>query len=319
MIWRYFFNTDSSGEYGTLYQLRNRITRTNVVKDPSKNFNACDDFFITVISGHVIAAFSDLNLSTTNFNPSTAWMNTDEERKKILLDVSKKIEKYVNFSFYDFPKPSEDKKRGYAIEILSLGCFYLEYSDAIKEGDGKRILRCWRYLLSIFYSSGHTNYANEVLRMLYQHDYILSPRHKTELLWGRFINVHGRTGKNIAADLHMEHLNRVVKECIKCLGANKTEGAIVRVGKALDTVVPVLDQFDLENDVSTASGLHNPVNAFKDHNMVANELSTHNIFKDIPHREHAHFPKPRNVLHGKKKTVLEKWMEKKLTKFYINL
>ena len=198
------------------------------------------------------------------------------------------VEKYVNFSFYDVPKPSEDKKRGYAIEILSLGCFYLEYSDAIKEGDGKRVLRCWRYLLSIFYSSGRTNYANEVLRMLYQHDYILSPRHKTELLWGQFINVHGRTGKNIAADLHMEHLNRVVKECIKCLGANKTEGAIVRVGKALGTVVPVLDQFDLENDVSTASGLSNPVNAFKDHNMVANELSTHNIFKDIPHRKHAH-------------------------------
>ena len=73
--------------------------------------------------------------------------------------------------------------------------------------------------------------------MLYQHDYVLSPRHKTELLWGRFINVHGRTGKNIAADLHLNH---VVKEC---LGANKTEGAIV--GKALGTVVPVLDQFDL--------------------------------------------------------------------------
>ena len=65
----------------------------------------------------------------------------------------------------------------YAIQIISLGCFYLEYSDAIHEGDGIRVLRCWRYLLPIFWNSGRVNYSNEVLNMLFQHDYSLSPRH----------------------------------------------------------------------------------------------------------------------------------------------
>ena len=31
----------------------------------------------------------------------------------------------------------------YANRILSLGCYYLEYSDGIREGDESRVLRCW--------------------------------------------------------------------------------------------------------------------------------------------------------------------------------
>ena len=94
-----------------------------------------------------------------------------------------------------------------------------------------------------YWNSGRTNYANKALNMLYQHDYGLSERHASKLLWERCIHVHGYVGKNIPADLHMEHLNCVVKECIKGLGANKTDCAIRRVGRALGTIVPVLEQF----------------------------------------------------------------------------
>ena len=62
--------------------------------------------------------------------------------------------------------------------------------------------------------------------MLFQQSYALSPRLSAELLQSRFINVHGRPGKNIPADLHMEHLSRLAKEAIKNLGANKTDNAI---------------------------------------------------------------------------------------------
>ncbi len=60
-------------------------------------------------------------------------------------------------------------------------------------------------------------------------------------------NVHGLPGMNIPADLHQEHLNRVVKEAIHGLGANKTETAVTQVGRALGTLSPVLAQFDKEN------------------------------------------------------------------------
>jgi len=46
-------------------------------------------------------------------------------------------------------------------------------------------------------------------------------------------NMHGTPGKNIPMDLYMEHLNRIAKEAIKGLGANKTPKAIQRIGMAL--------------------------------------------------------------------------------------
>ena len=56
MIWKHFLSTKSSAEHGTLYQLRNLLGRSNVVTDPTKDFNACEDFLLVVISGHIIAA-----------------------------------------------------------------------------------------------------------------------------------------------------------------------------------------------------------------------------------------------------------------------
>ena len=35
-------------------------------------------------------------------------------------------------------------------EVLSLGLLLMEFEDAVKEGDGLRILRWWRYFLLFF-------------------------------------------------------------------------------------------------------------------------------------------------------------------------
>lgn len=75
--------------------------------------------------------------------------------------------------------------------------FYLEYYDAIQHGDGERVLRCWRYLLPIFYNSRRTNYSKEALVLLYQYQYMLTPRQSTQLLYSRFVNTRGVIGKNI--------------------------------------------------------------------------------------------------------------------------
>ena len=88
-------------------------------------------------------------------------------------------------------------------------------------------------MLPMFVASGRKNYALESLNLLLQHDFLLPPRQAAELMWGRFINVHGVPGRNISNDMHMEHLNRIVKHSIDGLGANKTEAAIVKTGKHL--------------------------------------------------------------------------------------
>ena len=239
-----------------------------------------------------------------NLDLSAIWIESKEERKAQLLSIAGKIvDKFVDFSYHQDPisHSSDDNVRKYAIQLTSLGLFYMEYSDAIKEGDGDRILRCWRYLVVIFWNSGRTNYSTEALNMLYQHDYQFSPRHAAQLLWRRCVNVHGRRGKNVPADLHLEHLNRMVKDAIRGLGSNQTEHAITRVGKALGTIFPVLNQFDQDNKVPDISGAHKQPNAGRDIGLVVDQLTKAKVFKNISKRKHIKFSRPRNVLHGREK------------------
>ena len=98
---------------------------------------------------------------------------------------------------------SVDQVNTYAKNLLSLGLFYMEFVDSIKEGDGSRVLRCWKYLLPVFKSSQRKNYSIEVLHFLYEYTFLASPMHCHQMLWSRFVNTCGRPGTNIPADFHI--------------------------------------------------------------------------------------------------------------------
>ena len=72
-------------------------------------------------------------------------------------------------------KESEDRVLSYACDILSLGLLYMEFVDGVRE-DGKRIIRCWRFLL-LFKASHRTNYSIEAFTLLAQND-VLLPYHQ---------------------------------------------------------------------------------------------------------------------------------------------
>lgn len=130
-----------------------------------------------------------------------------------------------------------DKLQAYSCETLTLGLLLAEFVDAIHEGDGSRIIRCWRFFLLLFKATNRVNYSIEAFTLLCQHQFLFSEQMKKQLEWSRTVNVHGKPGKNIPMDLHMEHLNRHCKTMIKGLGANVTEHAISRVGKCLGEIV----------------------------------------------------------------------------------
>ena len=101
-------------------------------------------------------------------SPQDVWMLPTTERRDALKKVCKQVvDSFVKFSFSEDQSSSDEQVLKYAQQILSLGCFYLELCDAVKEGDDERVLRCWIYLLLIFLASGRTNYSREVLSMLY--------------------------------------------------------------------------------------------------------------------------------------------------------
>ena len=75
-------------------------------------------------------------------------MMDDIERRRILMDTTTQIvEENVDLSTNFSPESTSgheisiDNVYAYACEVLSLGLLYFEFRDAIKEGDGERIIR----------------------------------------------------------------------------------------------------------------------------------------------------------------------------------
>ncbi len=187
-----------------------------------RDFNTCDGFLKLIVTCHILTASLEVlgmdSLTGTSpaahSDPQNMWMETNKCRKEVFKAICEKIvDCLIHFQFNKTDTESTDKVHKYGKQMLSLGCFYLEYSDAIQEGDGDRVVRCWRYLLPIFKSSGRKNYSIEALNMLYQYQYKFTPRQSAQLIWNRFINIHGLRGRNtqVTSSLcHQEHLNRIV-------------------------------------------------------------------------------------------------------------
>ena len=104
--------------------------------------------------GHILsAAMKILQMSDLNDQPSdeaigitsaeNLWTLTGEERKRVLDQVCERVvDEFFTFDF-NVPPDNTSQQDGvyqYGCNLLSIGCFYLAYKDAIKEGDGKRVL-----------------------------------------------------------------------------------------------------------------------------------------------------------------------------------
>lgn len=312
-------------ERGTLYQLRNLINRRNVVKKVKSDVNANEAFFELVVTGHIITcAMEILGMSSIDEVPSSGviqspeevWLKDDSERKAILEEVSSLVvEQYVDLStIFSNPRSKHlpattDHINAYACETLSLGLLFMEFKDAIREGDGNRVMRVWKYFLLLFKASGRKNYAIEALTLLSQYYLILPPHLAEQVKWSRFINVHGLPGHNISCDLHMEHLNRVAKIAIEGLGANKSQKAIQRIGKAIGTVSLSLENFDTISNVPAESGAHTTRSSEKDLLKIIKQLAKTKVFSTIPERRHKSFANMKtNLIRSLSELDLKKWM-----------
>lgn len=275
---------------GTLYQLRNLINRRNVVKDPSKDFKACEDFFLLAVKAHILcAAMQEFGMEELDSSiPDTLCK---DKKTSIEAVATKIVDKFTDISF----PPSKDKKtvdsvQEYAKEVMTMGCYYLEFQDAIREGDGKRVLMFWKFFLPLCRSTRHHNYANEALNMIAQYNYLLPPCLAEQLLQSRFVNTRGLPGHNIAADLHLEHLNRLCKDAIKNLGANKSGKAFVRIGKSAQVLHDILGNFNESAGVSVDSGAHTHRSNVEDLKKITKALKDARVLtKEQEPRHHNSF------------------------------
>ena len=326
VIWNRLYSTSSAMDGATLYQLRNVINRRNVTKDPTKNVAACEEFFSLVAEAHILAAavnvFGMNSLDSTpscELFPQGCIALSSQERRKVLMSAAHKVlDQFVDISFGSSAAetpPSQDHVNEYACDVMTLGLFLMAFTDVIREGDGTRILRCWKYFMLIFREAKRKNYSIEAFTMLAQQKFLFSPRMSKQLLWCRTVNVHGRPGKNIPCDLHMEHLNRVCKESISGLGANITDHSIQRAGRSVGRCNEILANLDELAGVRPESDYHTVRSSQADLQKILQQLTEERCVFDHRSRCHRAYPKfQANVMKKLDRIKLELWMKTQLQK-----
>ena len=131
--------------------------------------------FFPVVTAYILAAAMEIlgmqNLSDTPDETLMPPSTTSKEEKAVAIKSVRKIiiQEFVDLKFHkERPKamkaaggkqpqkavqkkqPNLDHIQEYAKELLTLGLFYFELQDGIWEGNGLRVLRCWKYLLQFF-------------------------------------------------------------------------------------------------------------------------------------------------------------------------
>ena len=163
-------------EKGTLFQLKVLINRTAVKSVPSKNMKASEDFLMLILHAYTIAAAEQCQTDTDT-----------------CLTLAKRVvKKYVKISLADEQQSelSNNMLFNYSTDLLSFCLLWHGFHDAIREGDGDRILLYWKFFTVIFQQEGRYNYAKEGFTLSVQSQ-LLSERKIAELKWSRTINTSG--------------------------------------------------------------------------------------------------------------------------------
>ena len=168
--------------------------------------------------------------------------------------------------------------------------FLMQMKDTCAEGDGERNdLNMKRLLLYFKSHSSFSKYAIEMFTAIAQRKALLSEEMAHRIRWGRFVNWVGGKGKNIECDTAQEICNRVCKNIVLGMGANKTSAAIVRASKSAAGVEQILTQFDSETGVCKKSSAHTSRSSHADEDIMIKDLKSFQPLSILPGRCHEHF------------------------------
>ena len=163
-------------------------------------------------------------------------------------------------------KPIRDDVFSYNCALLQDGFLFLNFLDAVKEGDGPRIIRQYKYIMLYCKADGcHSpKYALECLYQFFLTHALLTPRDSTRFIWNRSVNNTFKIGNNIPLDLDVEHSNNFIKQAIKNLGPNITENAISRISNAESSTRAIISKVDDTIVRVARSGRHTQGSAERD-------------------------------------------------------
>ena len=209
------------------------------------------------------------------------------------------------------PAEESDDVFNYQCNLLNHGLLYANFRDAISEGDGERILRCWKFLLLHFYADGSSNtkYAIEALFLQFQQQALLSPRQAYLQKWNRSVNRHSSIGKNVAFDLDLEHDNNHLKEAMCKLGPNVSESSVSRIFGSLKIARETIENISRESQVMKRSGKDFVASAKKDNDKLVENLILNKAFLFPNGRKYKTFTDcKRSALHNLNMEDMCRWI-----------
>lgn len=208
-----------------------------------------------------------------------------------------------------------DHKYEHTVARLGFSFILLDFMDAVKEGDGERLMRLYTVALLFYKAYGHSNYAYSTFLVTVQMNGTLSPQVAHSLKWNRFWSTRGGKGRNIPLDLHLEHLNGFLKSFLKGLGPNLNETSAARISRSIGVFKQMMAGTDMELGISRQTGAHH-VDMNRDILALVDTLHEAELFKPKLGRVYAAFPGFRkNLLAKLDHKALWKWMRSKLNEW----
>lgn len=99
-------------------------------------------------------------------------------------------------------QPSSDDVFNYCTARLNLGLLIRNADDAVREGDGERIVRCWKFFMLYYKAFGHHKYAYASFLLQSKILAILTEAQCEQLVWNRTVNRKGGKGRNISCETY---------------------------------------------------------------------------------------------------------------------
>jgi ribosome-associated toxin RatA of RatAB toxin-antitoxin module len=212
--------------------------------------------------------------------------------------------------FFEDDSLQADDMYSYQRSLMEIGMLIMNIQDGISEGDGGRVVRCWKFLLLYLkHDRGSTKYSVEVLYMMFQIKAMLSPRSAHQLIWNRFTKLRPGHAGHIPLDLNLEFYNKTVKQSIKKLGSNASKKSINRICRSIDVTKVLMENFDKEVKTYKTSGKHVRKSALKDMKLVVAELLDQQALSNVPGRSYSYYANSKSsILAGFDLEKMYKWI-----------
>ena len=206
---------------------------------------------------------------------------------------------------------NSDDMFNYNCALLTDGLFFLNFLDAVSEGDGQRLMRQYKLFLLYCKADGEhsTKYALESLYQFFLIFAQLSPRDVERFIWNRTANNGGGKGKNIALDLEQEHSNNYLKQAVKNLGPNLNEQSVSRICRAEKETRNLVQALDRNLQQNSDSGKHYSVSLDRDLSKLVQRLVSNRALEKEPARQYSLFSTfERNPFKNLDTSKIYKWI-----------